>query len=94
MRHRVRGFSLVEVLLALAVGLVLVLGVSQVVISSRATHASQQAAMLLQDDARFVLGKIVRTFARRACLAAWPRRLSTTLQQPLISLSAGRLRRV
>ena len=60
MRHRVRGFSLVEVLLALAVGLVLVLGVSQVVISSRATHASQQAAMLLQDDARFVLGKIVQ----------------------------------
>ncbi|QQD28462.1 prepilin-type N-terminal cleavage/methylation domain-containing protein [Pseudomonas simiae] len=65
MRHRVRGFSLVEVLLALAVGLVVVLGVSQVVISSRATHASQQAAMLLQDDARFVLGKIVQDI----CLA-------------------------
>jgi len=60
MRHRVRGFSLVELLLALAVGLVLVLGGSQVLINSRATHASQQAAMLLQDDARFVLGKMIR----------------------------------
>jgi type IV pilus assembly protein PilW len=60
MRHRSRGFSLVEMLLALSVGLVLVLGVSQVLINSRATHASQQAAMLLQDDARFVLGKMIR----------------------------------
>lgn len=72
MRHRVRGFSLVEVLLALAVGLVVVLGGSQVVISSRATHASQQAAMLLQDDARFVLGKIVQDIRQAGmfgCLA-------------------------
>ncbi|NVZ72634.1 prepilin-type N-terminal cleavage/methylation domain-containing protein [Pseudomonas costantinii] len=55
-----RGFSLVELLLALAVGLVLVLGVSQIAISARATLASQQAAMLLQDDARFVLSKMIQ----------------------------------
>lgn len=60
MSRLVRGFSLVELLMALAVGLVLVLGVSQVAISARTTHASQQAAMLLQDDARFVLGKMVQ----------------------------------
>lgn len=60
MSHFARGFSLVELLLALALGLVLVLGASQVAISSRATQASQQAAMLLQDDARFVLGKMVQ----------------------------------
>ncbi|MFL9672250.1 prepilin-type N-terminal cleavage/methylation domain-containing protein [Pseudomonas marginalis] len=72
MRHRVRGFSLVELLLALAVGLVLVLGGSQVLINSRATHASQQAAMLLQDDARFVLGKMIRDIRQAGmfgCLA-------------------------
>lgn len=49
-----------ELLLALAMGLVLVLGVSQVVIDSRTTHASQQAALLLQDDARFALGKMIQ----------------------------------
>lgn len=72
MRRRVRGFSLVELLLALAMGLVLVLGASQVVISTNATHASQQAAMLLQDDARFVLGKItqdIRQAGMFGCLA-------------------------
>lgn len=60
MRGWVRGFSLLELLVALAVGLVLVLGVSQVVIGSRATQASQQAAMLLQDDARFALSKLLQ----------------------------------
>jgi type IV pilus assembly protein PilW len=72
MSGSVRGFSLVELLLALAVGLILILGVSQVAISSRATHASQQAAMLLQDDARFVLGKLVQDIRQAGmfgCLA-------------------------
>ena len=72
MRRRARGFSLVELLLALAMGLVLVLGGSQVVIDSRATHASQQAAMSLQDDARFVLGKIIQDIRQAGmfgCLA-------------------------
>ncbi|OPA94185.1 pilus assembly protein PilW [Pseudomonas fluorescens] len=60
MNRSARGFSLVELLLALAVGLLLILGISQVAISSRMTHAAQQAAMLLQDDARFVLGKLTQ----------------------------------
>ncbi|MFL1544054.1 PilW family protein [Pseudomonas sp. O39] len=63
-----RGFSLMELLLALAVGLVLVLGVSQVVISARSIHASQQAAMLLQDDARFVLGKMIQDIRQAGML--------------------------
>jgi type IV pilus assembly protein PilW len=73
MSGRLRGFSLVELLLVLALGLVLVLGISQVAISARATHASQQAAMLLQDDARFVLGKLIqdiRQVGMFGCLAA------------------------
>lgn len=72
MRGCVRGFSLVELLLALAVGLLLVLGVSQVAISARVTQTSQQAAMVLQDDARFVLGKMVQDIRQAGmfgCLA-------------------------
>jgi type IV pilus assembly protein PilW len=67
-----RGFGLVELLLALAVGLVVVLGASQVLIGSRLTHASQQAAMVLQDDARFVLSKMtqdIRQAGMLGCLA-------------------------
>lgn len=72
MKRFARGFSLVELLLALAVGLVLLLGVSQVAISARITHVSQQAATLLQDDARFVLGKMVQDIRQAGmfgCLA-------------------------
>ena len=60
MSPRLRGFSLIELLLAMAAGLVLVVGASRVAISSRATQGSQQAAMLLQDDARFALGKMIQ----------------------------------
>lgn len=63
---------MVELLLALTLGLVVVLGGSQVMMSSRATHASQQAAMLLQDDARFVLGKMIQDIRQAGmfgCLA-------------------------
>jgi type IV pilus assembly protein PilW len=73
MNHGIRGFTLLELLLALAVGLVLVLGVSQIAISTRATQGSQQAAMLLQDDARFVLGKMIQDIRQAGmfgCLAA------------------------
>jgi type IV pilus assembly protein PilW len=55
-----RGFGLVEMLLALALGLLLVLAVVQVSLSARSTYASQNAAALLQDDARFVLGKMIQ----------------------------------
>ena len=60
MNRRVRGFSVLELLLALTLGLVLSLGFSQIAISARTTDASQQAAMLLQDDARFALGKLIQ----------------------------------
>lgn len=72
MRCHARGFSLVELLLALTMGLLLVLGVSQLAINSRLTHGSQQAAMLLQDDARFVLGKMIQDIRQAGmvgCLA-------------------------
>ena len=72
MNRRMRGFSVLELLLALTLGLVLSLGFSQIAISARTTDASQQAAMLLQDDARFVLSKItqdIRQAGMLGCLA-------------------------
>ena len=43
MNRRVRGFSVLELLLALTLGLVLSLGFSQIAISARTTDASQHA---------------------------------------------------
>lgn len=54
------GFGLVELLIALALGLVVVLTVVQVSLSVRNSAASQQASMLLQDDARFILSKMIQ----------------------------------
>lgn len=60
MNRHVGGFSFVELLLALTLGLVLVLGVTQITLSARSTYASQNASALLQDDARFILGKMIQ----------------------------------
>lgn len=54
------GFGLVELLLALALGLIVVLAAIQVFLAAQRTYASQQAAALLQDDARFVLSKMIQ----------------------------------
>lgn len=54
------GFGLVEVMLALLVGLVISLGMTQLFISSKSTHLSQVSSAALQEDARFVLAKMTQ----------------------------------
>lgn len=60
MRSGSHGFGLVEIMLALALSLVLVLGVAQVFIAAKATYLSQNASAYLQEDARFVLSKMLQ----------------------------------
>lgn len=55
-----RGFSLVEVMLALVLGLVMSLALAQIFISSKSSYASQTSSASLQEDARFVLSKMVQ----------------------------------
>jgi type IV pilus assembly protein PilW len=55
-----RGFGLIELLIALALSLVVVLGVVQVFIAAKNTYISQNAAAAMQEDARFVLSKMVQ----------------------------------
>jgi type IV pilus assembly protein PilW len=55
-----RGFGLVELLIALALSLVVVLGVVQVFIAAKNTYISQNAAAAMQEDARFVLSKMIQ----------------------------------
>ncbi|MFJ7797726.1 PilW family protein [Pseudomonas sp. NPDC096950] len=60
MRHSSRGFGLIELLIALVLSLIVVLGVAQVFISAKNTYVSQNTAAGMQEDARFVLSKMIQ----------------------------------
>ena len=55
-----RGFGLIELLIALALGLIVVLGVVQIFIAAKNTYVSQNSAAAIQEDARFVLSKMIQ----------------------------------
>lgn len=57
-RSRQPGFGLVELLIALTLGLLLVLGVVQVFLASKQTFMVQRSAAILQEDARYLLGRL------------------------------------
>ncbi|WP_024647396.1 PilW family protein [Pseudomonas syringae] len=60
MRKASRGFGLVEIMVALVLGLVVSLGIIQIFTASRGTFQSQNAAARMQEDARFILSKLVQ----------------------------------
>lgn len=60
MRSRSAGFGLVEIMIALVLGLVILLGVTQVFISAKNTYVSQNSSSIMQEDARFILSKMVQ----------------------------------
>ncbi|WP_247841104.1 prepilin-type N-terminal cleavage/methylation domain-containing protein [Pseudomonas sp. MWU12-3103b] len=60
MKHDQRGFGLIEMLIALALGLIIVLGVVQTFLAAKNTYVSQNTAAAMQEDARFVLSKMIQ----------------------------------
>lgn len=60
MNRRSRGFGLIELMIALVLSLIVVLGVVQIFIAAKNTYVSQSAAAVMQEDARFVLSKMVQ----------------------------------
>jgi type IV pilus assembly protein PilW len=68
-----RGFGLIELLIALALSLIVVLGVAQIFIAAKNTYVSQNTAAAMQEDARFVLSKMIqeiRMVGMFGCLGA------------------------
>ena len=55
-----KGFGLVEIMVALVLGLVVTLGITQIFVSSRTTFMSQNSSARMQEDARFVLSKLMQ----------------------------------
>ncbi|MDU8441926.1 prepilin-type N-terminal cleavage/methylation domain-containing protein, partial [Pseudomonas syringae pv. actinidiae] len=88
-----RGFGLIEIMVALVLGLVVSLGIIQIFTASRGTYQSQNAAARMQEDARFILSKLIqeiRMSGMYGCLSfnsytpvspaiAWPTALNTPI---------------
>lgn len=60
MNRHCRGFGLIELMIALVLSLIVVLGVVQIFIAAKNTYISQSAAAVMQEDARFALSKMVQ----------------------------------
>lgn len=60
MKKSGRGFGLIELMIALLLGLLVVAGVIQIFLAARSTYSSQNASARLQEDARFVLSKMIQ----------------------------------
>lgn len=72
MRRYSKGFGLVEIMLAMTLGLVITAGLLQLFISAKDTYISQAASAFMQEDARFLLSKMlqeVRMVGMFGCLA-------------------------
>ncbi|MHA7879897.1 MAG: PilW family protein [Saccharospirillum sp.] len=86
MRHRIKatvhgrasvqsGLSLVELMIAMALGLVLTLGVIQVFTSASQTYRLTDRVAQLQEDMRYILGRLQyegRIAGNRGCLIGTP----------------------
>lgn len=55
-----RGFSLIELMVAMTLGLMLVMGVAQLFLSSKRSFVLQQHMAVVQENARFVLTRVSR----------------------------------
>lgn len=55
-----KGFGLIEVMVSLVLGIVVVLGISQIFVSAKQTYLTQDASARLQEDARYALSRIVQ----------------------------------
>ncbi|MEB0044616.1 MULTISPECIES: PilW family protein [unclassified Pseudomonas] len=60
MKNRSSGFGLIELMVALTLSLIVILGVVQIFISAKNTFVSQNASAAMQEDARFVLSKMIQ----------------------------------
>lgn len=57
---RMRGLSLVELMVALAIGLIVLAAVSTVFVNSKSSYTTQESSARLQENARFALQFIAR----------------------------------
>jgi type IV pilus assembly protein PilW len=71
MKHRrTKGFSIVELMVAILIGLIILAGVIQVVITSKTTFVGQEEMSFIQENARYamdVIGKDIQSAGYWGC---------------------------
>ncbi|MDE1168124.1 MAG: prepilin-type N-terminal cleavage/methylation domain-containing protein [Pseudomonas sp.] len=60
MNRREQGFGLIELMVSMLIGLIVVLGVTQIFIAAKNTYLAQNASAAMQEDARYALSKMVQ----------------------------------
>ena len=91
MKH-VAGFSLVELMISLALGSVVTMGVVQLFVANAETHRLLQGQSRMQESARFALdfiGRDVRKAGYRGCFSS-----NDDLHTTLLSIHHVGLRRI
>ncbi|WP_040261678.1 PilW family protein [Pseudomonas massiliensis] len=72
MKRQQQGLSLIELMVSMALGLVIVLGVTQAFLSAKNTYLTQNASSTMQEDARYLLTRMtqeIRMAGMFGCLA-------------------------
>lgn len=75
MNHSQRGLSLIELMVSLALGLIITLGVTNIFISARATYSAQNSSAAMQEDARYMLSRLsqeLRMVGMYGCIVVVP----------------------
>lgn len=100
-QRRALGFSLVEVLVALAIGMVIVLAVSQVFVNNRTAYRQAEVLGRMQENGRFVLdglGSDIRMAGAIGCRKdtkpsnggdAYPKNIALPISQGFMVLDRG-----
>lgn len=55
-----QGFSLIELMIAMVLGLVVVLGIAQIFVGAKQTYVVQSASARMQEDARYTLTRLAQ----------------------------------
>ena len=83
LRSNIRGFSLIELMLALALGLVVTWGIVQLFIGNSKTYSSLNGQSRLQENARYALDFISRSARSSGYFGCAPNVFNTTLNETL-----------
>jgi Tfp pilus assembly protein PilW len=57
-RRGLRGFTLVEMLVSIGLGILVILGVGQIFVATRTSYSAQQGLSAVQQNGRFAMGFI------------------------------------
>ncbi|MGL6160038.1 PilW family protein [Microbulbifer sp.] len=86
-----RGISLIELMVSITIGLILMTGVVQLFLSSRATFSTQQAVSRVQETGRLAMEFMAQDIRMAGYMGCMSRNLSFTNTLDMSSANAGAL---